>query len=237
MRIRFVAAVPLVLVFASSAWAHYLWVSIETKQGKTSANAYFEEVPAPGDGEYNKHFIGTMKAWVRTVDKPEPKEISMKEFSSEDKKWLRGEFQQTSPRCIDCYGKFGVYRYGKTDVLLHYYARYLDVSSHEDLHVLGRAEQMNLELTPHDAGEDLELNVRWKGEFSPGNTVLIRGPEKFKKTLKTDDRGRIKFTPPHEGSYVFRTYVELNEAGKDGDDEYSLIRHHGTLIMKFPLEK
>jgi len=79
-------------------------------------------------------------------------------------------------------------------VLLHYYARCLDLSSHEDLHELSTAKHM------------------------------------------TDKSGRTSFKIEQAGSYSFRTNVEVDRAGKDGDDTYQQVRHHATLIMQLPLK-
>ncbi|HJN09497.1 MAG TPA: hypothetical protein QF564_12465 [Pirellulaceae bacterium] len=143
----------------------------------------------------------------------------------------------SAAQSVDCYGKFGVYAYGETNVLLHYYARKLDVSTHEDLHELGRAEHMNLDMVPHEHQNEFELTVLWKGEPAENRMVFIRGPKQFRKNIKTDKRGRVRFTPTNAGKYTFRTSVEEATAGREGDQEYALIRHNGTLIMTLPLRK
>ena len=68
-------------------------------------------------------------------------------------------------------------------------------------------------------------------------TVYIRGPQQFRKNLKTDERGAVRFTPSNAGRYTFRSSVEEAISGRDGDQDYSLIRHNGTLIMTLPLQK
>ena len=221
-----------------SASAHYLWITIAGKPGQHgSANIYFEEGPAAGDGHYMDHFTGSSKTWFRTVEQIEPKLIKTADTKEGDKRWLRAELPSSGPRSVDCYGKFGVYRYGETDVLLHYYARSLDVSTHEDLHELSRAEHMDLDIVPHDEGAEVELKVLWLGKPVKGQTLFIRGPRRFRKNIKTSDRGTVRFKPADKGRYTFRVHVELPKAGREGDKPYSAIRHHGTLIMKLPLTR
>ena len=218
------------------ASAHYLWVVVENNGDDGSvANVIFEEGPAARDGGYLDHFTDTSKTWIRTVESIEPQLLETADVREDDKRWLRATLPAGTPRSIECYGKFGVYSYGDTEVLLHYYARCLDVTDHDDVHELGRAEHMDLDIVPHDHGDEVQLTVLWKGESAADRLVHIRGPERFQQNVRTDERGRVVFTPSVAGRYTFRTSVELATKGRDGDDEYELIRHHATLVMRLPL--
>ena len=138
---------------------------------------------------------------------------------------------------IDSYGKFGVYTYGKTEVLLHYYARMIDVKTHDDLHELARAEQMKLDIVPHDHGDELELTVFWQGKPAANRPVFVRGPQNLRKNLNTDANGELHLKIENPGQYMFRTNVEEDKQGTDGDRRYDLIRHNGTLVITLPLTK
>ena len=226
------------LFFVPQASAHYLWVAIEKDSGdEPTVGIYFEEGPAARDGGYLDPILASNKTWWRTVENIEPQPVEVSDIREDDKRWLRAALPADAPRSVECYGKFGVYFYGDTPVLLHYYAKWLDVSAHEDLHELGAAEHMDLDIIPHDHRDDVELTVLWKGEPAEERTVHIRGPEGFRQNLTTDEHGRVEFTPTAGGRYMFRTNVELATPGEDGDDAYELIRHHATLIMNLPLEE
>ena len=226
------------ICLVSGASAHYLWVTIDKKAGENgSTNVYFEGGPSAGDGQYLDPFIKAGKTWIRTVEHIKPKQLDIKEATKPKRRWLSAALPHGGPRSVDSYGKWGVYRYGKTDVLLHYYARLLDVDTHEALHELARAEQMNLDIVPHDHEEEMELTILWKGKPAADRTVYIRGPKGFQKNLKTNKKGVVNFKPASPGRYTFRTSVEENTAGKEGDKDYTLIRHNGTLIMTLPLKK
>lgn len=220
------------------ASAHYLWVTIDKQSGEHgTVNIIFEEAPSARDGHYLDHFTGTSKTWFRSVEKIEPKLIRTADIRADKKRWLAAKLPAGAPRGIDCYGKFGVYTYGETKVLLHYYARTLDVSTHEDLHELGRAEHMDLDIVPHDSEDQIELTVLWKGDPAANRTVYIRGPKQFRKNIKTDENGHVRFTTVNPGKYTFRTSVEEATPGREGEEDYALIRHNGTLIMTLPLKK
>lgn len=229
----------LIALFTSqSARAHYLWVKFAAEENV--ANIYFEEGPAAGDGHYLDHFATTCDTYFRSIDAIAPRKVMVADIHKGKQRWLQVKLPKDSAdvgRSLECYGKFGVYAYGKTDVLLHYYARYLDVEAHDDLHELADAKHMALDIVPHDRGDQLSLTVLWQGEKAAGRMVYVRGPKGFRKNLKTDDSGRVKLKLAGKGTYTFRTNVELQQAGEDGDDTYDLIRHHATLTMKLPLEK
>jgi len=239
MRTTPLAVGLILLCFAlPSASAHYLWVALDDTSGEHGvANIYFEEGPAAGNGEYLDRFNKTSKTWFRTVKRIDPQALEADDVRADNKRWLSAKLPQGAPRSVDCYGKFGVYNYGKSKVLLHYYARHLDVSTHEDLHELGRSEHMDLDITPHDSSEAVDLTVRWQGKPAVGRTVYIRGPKQFRKNLETDKNGRVRFAVENPGRYTFRTSVEEATGGREGDEDYDLIRHNATLIMTLPLKE
>ena len=57
------------------------------------------------------------------------------------------------------------------------------------------------------------------------------------RNIKTDGKGCVRFTPVTSGRYTLRTSVEEPTPGREGDQDYALIRHNCTLIMQLPLEK
>lgn len=217
------------------ALAHYLWVVPgTTDEGTHVANIYFEESPAPGDGHYLKHFLGSSDVWIRTLEDPNPAPGKAYEVKQDKNRWLQIPMADAAEYSVDSYGKFGVYAYGKTNVLLHYYARNLKVASHDAIHELGRAEQMDLDLVPHDVGQQLEVKLLWKGNPVPDRMVFVRGPSGFRKNVMTDARGRILLTIENAGDYSFRSSVELPTPGEDDGEAYELIRHNITLSMPLP---
>ncbi len=199
------------------------------------ANVYFEESPRAGDGHYLDHFLGSSDVWIRTLEKPDPNPVKASEITRDKNRWMQVPLPKASDSSIDAYGKFGVYEYGQTKVLLHYYARNVDVSSHDAIHELGRAEQMRLDLVPHDAGKELELTLLWKGKPTSDRMVFVRGPMGYRKNVKTDERGRIRVKPEDAGRYTIRSSVEEPIAGEENGEVYELIRHNITLVMNLPL--
>ena len=205
----------------STASAHYLWVTLDPKTGEQgTANIYFEGGPSAGDGQYLDPFFQRGTTWIRTVDAIEPARLKVTEVKKKDKRWMSAALSAAAPRSIDSYGMWGVYRYGKTDVLLHYYARHLDVSDHEALHDLARAKQMALDIVPHETDGGMELTVLWNGTPAADRTVYMRGPKSFKQNLKTDKKGKVQFKAEAEGRYLLRTSVEEKKSGTQDGKAY-----------------
>lgn len=221
----------------STASAHYLWVFINQEPGKqATANVYFEEQPNPGDGHYLDPFVQDGKTWVRTVKDLKPQLLPVKEVTAPKQRWLSAPLNQATPRSIDSYGKWGVYTYGDKEILLHYYARAIDVTSHKDLHELARAEQMDLDIVAHAEGHTIQATLLWKGKPAAKRTVYLRGPKGLKQSLTTNDQGRVSFEAEAAGHYTIRSNVEENKQGTDGDKPYDLIRHNATLVLTLPLK-
>jgi hypothetical protein len=223
----------LALFFPLNSSAHYLWVVVP-KIGESSepiADIFFEESPAAGDGHYLDHFLGTSKVWVRTLVSPSPEPLVAEEVKLGDNRWMRVAIEGDDQRSVDAYGKFGVYEYGKTKVLLHYYARMLQAQTHDAMHELGRAEQLDCDLVPHQSGSKMELTLLWQNEPVADRMVFVRGPNKFRQNVKTDERGRVTVTPNESGRYTFRSSVEVNTPGTENGEAYELIRHNITLLM------
>lgn len=225
-------AASICLGVVTTASAHYLWISVDREpQGKSGTNIHFEEAPRPGDGSYLDHFLGTSDVWIRTIEQPAPTPIRAEEVKQGDKRWMRVDVPSAEEYSVDAYGKFGVYEYGQTKVLLHYYARNLSVSSHDAMHELGRAEQMDLDLVPHDAGNRLELTLLWKGEPVADRMVFVHGPDGFRENIKTDANGRIELQRPSTGTLTLRSSVEFPTPGEDNGEAYERIRHNITLVL------
>jgi len=213
--------------WASTASAHYLWVTLSAKSGQHgTTKIYFEGGPGPGTGEHLDPFIDHGTTWIRTVNNPMGLRVKMEVGKKPKSRWLTALLPGAAPRSIDSHGKWGVYRYGKTDV-----------RTHEDLHELAQSEKLELDIVPHEHGGTMELKVLWRGKLAAGRTVYIRGPKGFKKNPKTNDAGEVKFKPEADGRYLFRTNVEEKANGTDGGKEYQLKRYHATLVMNLPLDR
>lgn len=230
-----VVLLPALMV--NTAAAHYLWLSENSGNEGRTANVYFEEGPRPGDGGYLDPIAKSGKLWVRTAAAPKPEEVKLTEVTSPGKRWLSAGLTAERPYAMESSAKYGVYKYGQTDVLLYYNARYVDVASADELKAVSRAEQLRLDLAPTLDGDKLTVQAFFEGKPVGGRQLFIRGPEGFKQTLKLDEQGRATIEWKTPGQYFMRTYVdEADKAGVDGGKEYQLTRTHVSLTVDLPID-
>jgi len=230
MRFAILAALAAATVPLQSASAHYPWVKVS---GET-ANFYFEEGPAPGDGTYLDPFIKRGRMWVHTAAASEPAVVKMHEIKKGKTRWLNATVTKELPRSVDFYGLFGTYRYGKTDVLLHYYARHIAVKSRDQLPSLAKAPHLIFTLVPRIESGRAVFRAVYRGKPATGKRVIVQGPG-IRQDLTTDKNGEFRLKTVKPGTYRLRAYlVEAEKSGKFEGKAYEQTRHHSTLLLTLP---
>lgn len=219
------------LLATGTSKAHYLWIVADSLENGRYAQLYFEEGPGPSDGRYLDPFVKNGKMWLRTPQQTEPKVLSMTEVKKQSKRWLRSQATVPESCGLESYGKFGVYKYGKTPVLLHYNARYLAVAP-EHLPALARAKHLELDIIPTLTEKGVSLNVLWQGQPVRNRTVKVRGP--LNRSYSTDKNGQTDITLNKPGLYHFHCNIVLNQSGEDAGTAYNEIHHHATLSILVP---
>ena len=215
-----------------AALAHYLWVEVDAApQGSRFANLYFEESPKPGDGSYLDHFLGKSEVWIRTIEDPSPAPVRATEVKKGENRWMRVDVPSASEFSVDAYGKFGVYEYGKTKVLLHYYARHLaGIPMTRCMNWDGLSRWISI--LSHTNWET-RLNSRFCGKANrlPTAWSLFAARTDFVRMSSTDAKGRIEVPRPDAGTLTLRSSVEEQTPGKENGEAYELVRHNITLVM------
>ena len=222
-------------VLSTTLNAHFLWITIEPGEESRRVNVLFEHALKIEDGHYIPHFIRRGKTWIH--NKKGTRELPVKDTKAEEKRWLSATIQQAAPLSIESYGLFGVYRYGKMDVQLHYYAKNLEVDSIPALKAISHSEKLDLDIVPTQSENgEVTLKVLWKGEPATDRKLTVRGPTKL--DLQTDANGKVTFKPARKGLHSFLTSVEDETPGTDPVDkkDYVKVRHQSTLVMKLPVE-
>jgi uncharacterized GH25 family protein len=237
MRFLKAALMLTVVVFASTqVFGHYLWVTIDKKSGEHgTTNIYFEGSASPGDGQYLDPFVNDGTTWFRTLKSDGAVKLAVKDTKAAKKRWLQAALPSGGARSVESYAKWGVYRYGKTDVLLHYYAKNIDANNSNDRIALGRAKQQALDIVPVESDAGNSFQILWKGKPVANTAVKVRGAGL--KGAKTDKDGRFKVAPTSSGQVTFHVTIDEKESGTDKGKDYSIKRHHATLILKLTVRK
>jgi hypothetical protein len=221
-----------VICFPALAFAHYPWFLKGQPADKPgTVTMIFEEGPAPGNGEYLDPFIKSATYWLRTTEKNAPTPLEFKPHDKDGKRWLTFSPDAVPAHGIEGYCKWGVYQ-GK---LLHYYVRYLNVTSPEHLAALARAEKLQFDLVPRIEQNEIVVQVLWEGKPAAEKPVYITGPQ-FRRTATADAQGLIRFQPEKAGLYTLRSqFVQPEPEGTDDGTAYKGMRQTVTLTLNLPV--
>lgn len=74
---------------------------------------------------------------------------------------------------------------------------------------------------PYKVNDQVQLQVWKDGQAFVGGEVLVMSPEGWVKTIKTDDKGQITFSPKLKGNYVIEASDYKKEEGKWNDKDYT----------------
>lgn len=219
-----------VSLLSATAQAHFPWIKIDQKQGKQGTVLfYFEHAPKAGDGAYLDPFIERGTFWLTTAD-GESTKIELNDTKEDKLRWLETELSEASPRCIDLYTKWGVYRYGNTDTLLHYYARNIDARDADDVTALAESKHLKLQLQPQLSSGELTVRVTWEGKPLAKQQINLRSPT-VAKNFTTNEDGIAVLPLNRPGNYALRTKVVKKKSGEFLGKDYAEVHHHSTLLM------
>lgn len=225
-------AAPLALLLAASpALAHFVWLSVEKdSSGKPAVHVYFAELAEPDSAELLDR-VTSIKVLSRSADgKPATVAVTKQEKDGDGS--LVGALPDGS-QGLSAQIKYGVITRGENTFLLQYYAKYLDATS-ANLKAIARDESLPLDVVPHQTDKGITLEVLYQGKPAAGAEVVIREPDAADVNAKTDEAGRLPLTTTKPGLYSIRAKWVVKETGKEGDKEFSQVNHYSTLALRVP---
>jgi uncharacterized GH25 family protein len=206
-------ALPVLLVAALPASAHFIWLA--PHQG--DVRMVFSEDTEP-DPAVPIAKIAKTEVHIRAGAKPVP----APKTAGEDHYIIK--LPGKGPAEVGAVCEYGVLTKSGDPFLLCYYAKTL----------LGGAEPkgMNhpLEIFPA-AGKEGTFEVRWQGKPAAGLEVVVDAPEETTKKLKTDAQGRITVPTPKSGTLLIRAKHVEAKAGARGEEQFKEVRHYATLTV------
>lgn len=217
-------ATSLLLAFAPSVHAHFLW--IVTDGGKVEV--YFNETCTPGEADLLQRVTGA-KVWALSNQLRAQQPFQDLAIVLAD-----GSLAADQPENVGMVGlshDYDILTRGDKTFLLRYYAKTYTSPIPGSWKELNNAERLALEITPKWRGGELQLKVLWKGRPAREAEVVVSGCGFEQETLQTDGDGVVTVKPKESGLLSIRTkQEELVEGAFDGKP-YASIRSYSTLSL------
>lgn len=81
------------------------------------------------------------------------------------------------------------------------------------------------------SGEDIRLQVLYKGKPLAGNELVVYVSDLWSKTLTTDDSGQVSFSLPWDTKYLVETTIKEEVPGNYKGEDYQFIWHCATFCI------
>ena len=227
MSILHVVGLMLSMILASgSLRAHFVWVSLETKDGSDpQAHVYFSESAEPDSANFLDR-LTRLKAWYRNAES-QYAPLKLRRVETGDQGLLTSSLPSGGDS-IEAYCLYGIFSHGDKALLLHYYAKSLrwEVSDR-----VSRSEKLDLDVSPQLKNGKLLLSVSWKGKPIEGSQVIVVPPKGEPSELKTDAEGMTALPAPPPGRYEIRARRIAKKSGEFQEQSYEETWYYSTVTF------
>ena len=227
MRILHVVGLMLSMILASgSLRAHFVWVSLETKDGNDpQAHVYFGESAEPDLAKFLDR-LTRLKVWYRNAES-QYAPLKLRRVETGDQGFLTSALPSDGDS-IEAYCLYGVFSHGDKAMLLHYYAKSLRWGVGDRV---SRSENLDLDVSPQLENGKLLLSVSWKGKPIEGSQVIVVPPKGEPAELKTDAEGMTALPAPPPGRYEVRARRIEKKSGEFQKQHYEEIWYYSTVTF------
>jgi uncharacterized GH25 family protein len=219
-----------VALLASSAAAHFVWITVESDSGgQPQAQVHFGELAEPDSAALLDN-VAKVQVWAgAAAEKGEPLKLS-KHITDEVGSWVAAVPAGT--RAVSGSVNYGVLDRRGQVFLLMYHARYLDAAA--NLKAIGRDERLPLDVVPEISGGQCVLQVLFEGKPVAGSEVVLLDPEGNEQTKKTDESGKVTVDGTKPGLHSIRAKWVVEKAGEHEGKKYAQVNHYSTLALRVP---
>jgi uncharacterized GH25 family protein len=220
--ILLMTAILLFAGIAERAEAHAIWIESAAKATKNKAhqvNVFYGEYPE-GEADPTAKWFSDLKdleVWVISPSKKKTKltlsdattHLSSSFVPDED-----GIYHVTTAHATKDLGGATKYEFSSVVPVLCGTAAATNAAPEQALAIVAKPKT-------YTTKDVVELNVYKGGQAFAGGTVQIMSPQGWVKTLKTNDKGQVSFTPVIKGNYVIETSDYLPETGEWNQKQYT----------------
>jgi len=228
LRRIFMSGLFAAMLCVSSAQAHFIWVVTEPGEHPKVAKVYLSEEAAPDDPKFLQKIASAKTFVVGGRDgKAHPVELKVNGDALVAEIPAR---QSGNPVVVN--HTYGVMSRGEVPFLLQYYGKTYPSQLTGSWDAVNNVEVLPLEVTPVLKGNELTLDVAWKGEPAPGCQVTVEGPG-LKERIQgdTNAQGQFVVQVPQAGLYSIRARKEEKASGELDGKKYDLVKHYSTLSL------
>lgn len=228
MRIAAIAAPLVLLLAATSARAHFLFVRIcPPAEGGRVAEVYFSEYATAGDPRYIDKVAGA-QFWLQTTP-GEFRPLPLRKLSDR----LRAHVPVDGPLMVAGQLDYGVLDRPSGTFLLRHYSKAV-AGAPEKVNGLA-ARDTRLQIVPTFEQDQVVLKVLLEGKPLADATVNTVDADLAGEELTTDKQGVTVFKPDHAGLFCVYTSHVNPTSGEHGGKSYDEIREFATLSFHWPL--
>lgn len=217
-----IALIAAYLGTTQTANAHAIWIEAGSKATKNKAhevNIFYGEYPSGLSDSTAKWYsdLKSLEVWVLSPSKKKTK-LELKDLSThltssfipdED-----GLYYVSTVHTTKDLGGTTKYEFSSLVPVLSGKAASSPSTPEQALSVMANPGT-------YKTNDLIELQV-WKGgEAYVGGEVMIMSPEGWVKTVKTNDKGQVSFTPKLKGNYVIETSDYKKESGEWNAKQYT----------------
>ncbi|PHS18465.1 MAG: hypothetical protein COA78_02240 [Blastopirellula sp.] len=205
--------------------AHFVWLSIN--EDGQAVEVHFGEDASGDDPALLKRLEGIEVNQILLNSEVKKLDVQLTEESLSAK--LRNP--KAGGLVIASYN-YGVIQRGDAKFQLKYYAKTGPAADHASWGKVKTQELADFDIIPTVSGNQVSLQVVFKGKPISGSEVIGSGPKFFELESVSDSSGTVNFEIKDSGIYSIRARHIEKSAGKKDGKSYSETRHYATITIK-----
>jgi len=224
-RVVLFVVVALCCLTGARARGHAIWLDLKSTAAEPQARIFFGEEPAPGA----PHLLAKV-AHTRLDARDGQGATHALKLKAPAEGVLAADCSVRGPFVLEAFCDYGYYPRG--GFLLQYYAKHLSADWAACAQQLARSEQLALDLVPRITGDQLSVQLLFRGKPAADSEIVIIDPAGEHHQIRGDGEGRVSLTAKEAGRYAIQgTYIEPTPDGQRDGKKFAKTWHTCTLTL------
>ena len=223
----FALSVVLASLVATTASAHFVWLSSEKSDGETVGLLVFSEGPTDHDYHLPKPIAGA-QVFARTAD-GERQELKTESKEEDDFAGLTTKLPENTV-AIETVAEYGVY----AGSLLAYHAQHVLPGADGKVPAYEKSAELALNIVAEQKPGGVAATLLWQGKPLAEEPVTLVDPEGGMTEEVTDKDGKAFFIVSESGTIgLMANYTEKDKSGEANGQKYTGKANYATLTLHF----